>query len=293
MNKIVILSWWTWDEREVALKSVEIFRNNIDNHDFYILPEQLDDFLANRSNYIQAVPVFHGEYGEDGKIFAMLDLLEINYNNTSYASHSLCLDKVNTNIIAKSIGLNVPDQSIVDISNNHNSLERFPIIMKPNTGWSSFHTYKINNQSEFDEKLSLMKKDCDDEILIQDFVVWDEYSVSFVDWETLPIMKLEKQNKEDFFDYESKYESEEIMKETFPLIEDELRLKLESDTLKICKHFNIIWYARIDFLVRSNDVYFLEVNTIPGTTKASILPKAWRLAGRSDGELIEKLTNLN
>tara|TARA_Y100001960_G_scaffold298226_1_gene345238 strand:- start:312 stop:539 length:228 start_codon:yes stop_codon:yes gene_type:complete len=75
-------------------------------------------------------------------------------------------------------------------------------------------------------------------------------------------MKLEK-DVNQLFDYESKYESDEIIKETFPEIEEWLKNKLKEETIKIYNYFGIRGMCRIDYLVRDGEVYFLEVNTIP------------------------------
>jgi D-alanine-D-alanine ligase len=76
-------------------------------------------------------------------------------------------------------------------------------------------------------------------------------------------MKVEKQSNDDLFDYESKYESENKMKETFPEINEELKNILEENTQKIYNYFGIKGMCRIDYLVMDNQAYFLEINTIP------------------------------
>jgi D-alanine-D-alanine ligase len=68
-----------------------------------------------------------------------------------------------------------------------------------------------------------------------------------------------------------------------------LKNKLEEETIKIYNYFGIRGMCRIDYLVQDGEVYFLEVNTIPWMTDASILPKAWRLTNRTNSELIEKI----
>lgn len=293
MKKIVILSGWTWDEREVALRSATYFSDNIEqDYDYYVLPEQLNEFIANKDLYHLAIPVFHWEYGEDGRIFAFLDILGIPQVWPSYAVHSLCLDKIKTNMIVEKLWYNVPkeitikkgiqDLPIMDLD--------FPLIIKPNKWWSSFHTYKLNDQQELHQKFSLMQKDIDDDIIVQEYIVWKEYSVPIIAWEILPIMLLEKQNDDDFFDYESKYESEDRIKETFPdNINVQLNQELWDTSLELYNFLNIKWYCRFDYLVRDNKVYFLEVNTIPGMSPASIVPKSWEKTWWTKPQLVQKI----
>lgn len=288
MKKIVILSWGPWLECEIAKKSAKLFKDHINkDFDYYELPKQLSNFLNNKDKYNLAIPVFHGEYWEDGKIFAFLDILGIPHTFSDYSTHCLCLDKEKTNALVFQLWVKVPFQYIAETSESFP--ESYPIIMKPNHWGSSFHTYKVTNHQEFYDCFNKTRHDLSDKILIQEFVIWEEYSVPVVNREILPIMKLEKADDE-VFDYEAKYEENQEIKEIFPKIQTKLLEKLKSDTLKVYDYFHLKWMSRIDFLVREGEVYFLEINTIPWMTEASILPKAWKLTNRSLEELVKEIT---
>ncbi len=291
MKKTVILTWWPGLERDIAIKSAKFFEENLwCDFDKYILPDQLEEFINNKDKYNLAIPVFHWEYWEDGQVFSLLNTLNIPHSFSDYKTHALCLDKEKTNILVYQLGIKIPFQYIAQ--HNQEFPEKYPVIMKPNNGWSSFHTYKINDSQEFYDCFEKTRKDLKDEILIQEFIIWDEYSVPVVDWEILPIMKVEKQDNSQLFDYNSKYESEDKMKETFPEIDENLKSILEKNTQKIYNYFSIKWMSRIDYLIKDDEVYFLEINTIPGMTEGSILPKSWKLTGRSFEELVEKVTKI-
>ncbi len=293
MKKIAILTWWPGYEREVALRSSKFFETYI-SRDFetFVLPEELEKFLEKKDTFEKIIPVFHGEYGEDGKIQALLDIYDIPYVGSRYFTHALCMNKSASNCVAKSAGLNVPREITVpadwDFSVSDFSLS-FPVIVKPNSGGSSYYTYKVSDMGDLEKKIQEIQEHIDDDILIQEYITWDEYSVSVVNGEILPIMMLEKKNKDDFFDYESKYETESGMKEVFWVEDEDTRNKLLEATKVAQKLFNVEGYFRVDFIVRDGVPYFLEVNTIPGTTEASILPKAWKLTGRSFEELVEHI----
>ena len=295
MKKIAILTGWPGFERNVALKSVKLFEEYIKReYKTFILPEDLNTFLSRREEFEQVIPVFHGEYWEDGRIQAMLDVLWIPYVGSSYFTNALCMNKKEANIVAASHWLNVPKEicisNIFELSSQEDFSLTFPVIIKPNTGGSSYYTYKIEDYWELQEKLEFIFQNISDNILIQEYILWDEYSVSLVNGEILDaIMFIEKNNKEDFFDYESKYESESWMRETFPEIEAGLKQKLISVAEQARDIFNIKWYARVDIIVRDNVPYFLEVNTIPWSTEVSILPKAWKLSWRSLEEFVKLL----
>lgn len=294
MKKIALLTWWPGFERNVALKSVKLFEKYINrDYETFVLPESLDDFLSRREEFEKVIPVFHGEYWEDGRIQALLDIYNISYVGSNYSVNALCMNKKQANAVAAYNWLVIPTELCISkntiLTEDNFSLD-FPVIVKPNTWWSSYYTYKIEDFSELIEKLNFIWDNISDNILIQEYILWDEYSVSVVNKEVLsPIMFVEKNNKADFFDYESKYESESGMRETFPSIDTSLKSKLIDATMKAVEIFDIDWYARVDFIVRDNIPYFLEVNTIPGSTEVSILPKAWKLTGRTLEEFVDEI----
>ena len=293
MQKIVILSWWTGAEIEIAKKSADFVKKYIwSEYDYYELPKQLDEFLENKNKYSLAIPVFHWDYWEDWRIFAFLDILKIPHTFSHYNAHAICLDKYKANTLVADLWIQVPEQYILFKQDNFSQVPEnltFPLILKPNKGGSSFFTYRINSSKQLEDTLKKAREELEDDIVLQQFVIAEEYSVSVVNWEVLPIMKLEKKNKEDFFDYDSKYESEDVMKETWPEIETSLKNKLEEYTYKIYNYFELKGFSRVDFLVDWEDVFFLEVNTIPWMTEASILPKSWLNMGRKFEELLEEI----
>ncbi len=293
MKKIVILSGGTGAEIEVAKKSAEFFKKNLKrDYDYYELPKQLDSFLENKDKYNLAIPVFHWEYWEDGRMFAFLDILGIEHKLSPYNTHALCLDKDKSNFLAQNLWVKTPKHQLLLKEDNYKyDLEKldFPVILKPNKWGSSFFTFKIQTEQELKERIKQAKTELDDDIMLQEYIVWAEYSVSMIHWKTLPIMKLEKQNKQDFFDYDAKYEQIDSIKETWPSIEKELENSLKSQSKRLYKYFGVKWFCRIDFLVEDDVVYFLEINTIPWTTDASIFPQSWEKTWKSFEELVEEL----
>lgn len=288
MKKIALLSGWPWYEKEVAKRSAQFFKENLESEfDYYELPEQLSEFIAKRQEYSLAIPVFHGEYGEDGKIFWFLEVLWIPYTFSPFDVHSLCMNKFRTNAILSALWITVPEQSIFGWDTE--KYVNFPYIVKPNHGGSSFYTHKVQNTEELKTAIQDIQEHTTDEILIQQFITGEEYSVPVVKGKTLPIMKVEKKDMWAVFDYTSKYDDDSAMREVFPEIEAPLKGKLEQTSEKIFSFLGCKGVARIDYIVQAGIPYFLEVNTIPWMTKASIVPKAWALTGRSPKELIQEI----
>lgn len=299
MKKIAIVTWWPGYEREIALKSSKLFEKFlVIDYKTYIFPEDLDVFLWERHLFDGVIPIFHGEFWEDGKIFAMLDILWMKYPFSSSEVHAFCLNKFLTNNLLQGVWFKTGRQFLIDELEQKKyspseilDLYRqkiqsiwYPFIMKPTHGWSSFYTYKIQNEEEFINTAQECFWKIPDSFLLQEFIVGDEYSVSIVWWKALPhIMKVQKEQSE-IFDYTNKYEDDI---EIFPTLETQLKSELIEQSEKI---FSTLWcktIARIDFIIRDNIPYFLEINTIPGMTEVSILPKAWKLSGKSLEEFTE------
>ena len=204
------------------------------------------------------------------------------------------MNKKEASIVASHHGISVPKEYVLPVGKVLASQDiwfGFPMIVKLNTWGSSYYTYKVETQQDLDLKIQHIREHIQDDILIQEYILGDEYSISLVQWEVLEaIMFVEKKNPNDFFDYESKYETETGMREAFPKLEAELQYRLLSFAENVK---NIFWltkgYTRIDVIVREGVPYFLEVNTIPGSTEVSILPKAWQLTGRSLEDFVETI----
>lgn len=294
MKKIAIITGGPGYERDVALRSSKLFEKYINReYETFILPEELDAFIWRKWEFEKVIPVFHWEYWEDGRIQALLDIYNIPYVGSSYFTNALCMNKRQANTIASSRGILVPKEWYIPYNSsiNRNTFDvSFPLILKPNTGGSSCYTYKIWDIQELQDKLIYIWEHIKEDLLLQEYILWDEYSVSVVNREILDaIMFVEKQNKDDFFDFQSKYENETIMKETFPILPIELKNNLIESTKKVVDIFSLEWYARVDYIVRWEKIYFLEVNTIPGSTEVSILPKAWKLSWRTLEEFVDEV----
>jgi D-alanine-D-alanine ligase len=251
----------------------------------------MDRFLSAYKDYDLAIPVFHWEYWEDGMIFWLLDSIWMKYTFSPFATHAVCMDKNKSNILVEKIWVKVPKSYLFNYLNEISGIKfSYPLIVKPNSWWSSVATYKVNNDAELSKAVSDVIEITHDLVLVQEFISWTEYSVPVIwndDLECLPIMRVELKTWE-FFDYEEKYNSDGS-NEIFWDVEENLKTSLEDDSKKIYKFLGCRWISRIDYIVNDSWIYFLEVNTIPGFSAASIFPKAWKLTWRSLKEIVEKI----
>lgn len=161
----------------MSLQSAQFFEQfcKADTKTFYF-PEDLEQFLAEKSHIDLAIPVFHGHYGEDGMIFAFLQTLGIQTAFSGFETHAICLDKYKTNILVESLHIACPKQVLIS-KNDILDTEKieteigFPLILKPNNGGSSFFTYKIENFAELTEKLDFVFSKTDENMLVCEYIL--------------------------------------------------------------------------------------------------------------------------
>lgn len=290
---IAILTWGISTEREVALRSgvnmkdwIEIAEHTCESFD---LPLELDNFLLKYKTYDFVIPVFHGMYGEDGQITAFLDTLGCRVAYSPFMVHGLCMDKNSTNLLATQFGVKIPESYFLKKWEPlpEKSWE-FPLIVKPNRGWSSIATSKVKTLHELLEACETIT---DDDILIQkciegrEFTVWVYCDTS--GHHSLPIMEVITRDGV-LFDYHEKYETDGY-NEIFPELEEYLQKSLETQSEYIAKILGCTGVVRIDWRYDGEDIYFLEVNTIPGFTAGSFVPKMWKKAGKTEKEFVKML----
>lgn len=262
--------------------------------DIYDFPAELDMFLTKYKTYDLVIPMFHGVYGEDGQVTAFLQTLGCPYAYSRPTVHALCIDKHLTNQVLANIGVNIPRTLCLKEGSHISMLESplvcYSVIVKPNKWWSSISTHKVHDRSEL---LSAQESITDDDILIQECIEGREFTVwvyrNTSGYHVLPIMEI-KNLSHDFFDYSEKYETDGS-NEVWMTGENELQKRLSDESLRICEYIKTGWVVRIDWRYDGHDLYFLEVNTIPGFTSGSFIPKMWKKAGKSEGEFVEMLAN--
>lgn len=281
--KIALLTGGESSERDVALASAKNVEESISGAfavEVFDFPQDLDAFVARRAEFAAAVPVFHGKGGEDGVVQGMLEMLNVPYIFSGVQAHAIGLNKHWTKQLAMQAGLKTPN---FRSSNSHEDVafER-PCVIKPNDGGSSIGITIARSPSEFQDGLQQVKK-LAESILIEDYVEGDEYTVAVIDEKgtsvALPVIKIIP--KTDFFDFESKYNAE-LVEEICPApIDDDLRGQLQAAGLRAHKLIGARHLSRSDFIVDASGViWFLEINTIPGQTLESLVPKAIRASGR-------------
>lgn len=296
--KIAILTGWISTEREIALRSARLFQRHLPDADYYVLPEDLEKFLPKYKTYDLAIPVFHGIYGEDGQIFAFLSTLGVPTAFSPWTVHAITIDKHVTNSLVKQAGFRVPGEVLArrnaKIPSFSEKKLEFPLIVKPNRWGSSIATEMVKESEELQQAIANIHFEIRDDALVQEAIPGREFTVSLLGNNQVQVLGIaEIMNKDTVFNYEEKYNGPAEFEDYGTDIPSELRLQLESESKAIYSLLGCRGIARIDWRCDASGVpYFLEVNTIPGLTEVSLLPKAAKLAGYSEKELVEKIVTL-
>ncbi|MDA3882597.1 MAG: D-alanine--D-alanine ligase [Bacteroidales bacterium] len=232
----------------------------------------------------------HGTPGEDGHLSAYFELLNMPYTNSDVFSSALTFNKYATKTFLNSFGIKSAKGVLIvegaEINEEHILSELgLPCFVKPNNGGSSFGISKVSTKEQLLPAIECALKE-DTEVLIESFIEGVEISNGVYRIENtvhvLPITEIETTN--DFFDYQAKYEgkSNEI---TPARLSNELTKICQDLTKQIYTLLQCKGICRIDYIVQNNTLYMLEINTIPGMSKASIIPQQIRAAGLKESDV--------
>lgn len=315
--KIALLAGGDSSEREIALQSAQQIYEALDKTKYdirvidvhgrrweYEAPDgsrhalDLNDFsltvCGERTEFDYALIIIHGTPGEDGKLQGYLDIMGIPYSSCSMTSSVITFDKISTKRAVASRGIRVAKDIMlckgdsVDAESIAAQLG-LPLFVKPNASGSSFGVTKVTSADGIAAAVEAAFAESD-EVLIEEFIAGREMGCGVMvaggREYIFPITEIV--SKKDFFDYEAKYTagmSEEI---TPAEISDRIKAELNRLTLEAYRVCRCRGVVRIDFIVTPDGrPCLIEVNSIPGMSLGSIVPKQARAMGISLGELFD------
>lgn len=229
----------------------------------------------------------HGDIGENGKLQACFDVLGIKYTGPNYLGSALAMDKTFTKQIFTMSGIPTPNGSWLNKSSKDYSLEAvglsLPLVVKPCDGGSSIGVHICHTKEEFDAAIVESFRH-DDEVVIEEYIKGREFAVGIMDSKALPVIEIIPKN--GFFDYANKYQAD-CTDEICPAhIDEETTHRMQDAAERAFAALKLSVYSRADFLLdEKGNIYCLEVNSLPGMTPASLLPKEAQTAGLAFPEL--------
>ncbi len=227
----------------------------------------------------------HGADGEDGKVQAVFDLLRIRYTGSGYLGSAIAMSKERTKVMLHE-RIKMPAGLIV--KRNRIPKEHFPVpcVIKPSNGGSSVGVYIIEDDADYEAALYDALK-YDDTVLIEEYIDGRELTQGVLDGRALPPVEIKP--GEGFYDYTNKYNgrTEEICPAD---ISGDVLEEMSAYSLKAGDLLGLSVYYRADYKLSSAGVlYLLEVNTLPGMTDTSLVPREAAAIGMSYEELCEKI----
>jgi D-alanine-D-alanine ligase len=287
--RIAILTGGESSEREIALQSAanvgRVLSASFENVLVYDVPKDLEKFITERTSIDVVVPIFHGQGGEDGSIQGFLNTLKIPFIFSDVRAHALAMDKAMTKDVVSRAGVLTAPYRVIRPGMT-TAFEK-PCVIKPIDGGSSIGISLVKTQEDFARALAEAFK-YSASILVEDFIPGKEFTVAVIEEEGNPVALpvIEIRSKNAFFDYESKYNGE-LAEELCPApIDEDLRAHLQEIAIRVHETIGARHLTRSDFIVSGDgQIWFLEVNTIPGQTLNSLVPKAIRASGRTSEQV--------
>lgn len=292
--KIGVIMGGISSERDISLKSGEQVIKNL-NKDKYekiipIIINSKDELIEKVKEIDFAFIALHGRFGEDGTIQGVLETMNISYSGCGVLCSAICMNKGLTKRLVKSIGVNTAPWITVKSKENidYKKLKEigYPVFIKPNNGGSSIATFLIKNEDDI-EGAVIEALNYDNEVIIEKYIKGEEITSFVLNGEVFPTVVI-KANKREFFDYKSKYE-ENGAEEEVSFLENDLQQRVNSISKEVWDVLGCKSYARIDMIISNNIPYVLEVNTLPGMTTSSLIPKSAEARGYNFSELLDKI----
>ncbi len=288
-GKVAVLLGGKSAEREVSLKSGGMVLNalrsrGVDALAFDPAERGLDALIGER--FERAFIVLHGRFGEDGTVQGVLEWLGIPYTGSGVLASALAMDKLRTKLLWHAQGLPTPPYAVLTKDSDLRTVARelgVPLMVKPASEGSSIGMSKVRSAARLDEAYALAVN-YDRVVIAEKFIDGTELTAGILGDQVLPLIKIE--TPRDFYDYEAKY----IADDTRYIVPCGLSAARERDMQALClKAFRALGcrgWGRVDLMLdRQGRAFVLEVNTVPGMTDHSLVPKAARAVGMSYEDL--------
>lgn len=309
MIKVIIIFGGPGKEDEVSISSAKNILENIDRDKFEVVEVFVDknkkyiinDKIFAEQEGLQEIknmkvevifPIIHGTYGEDGELQSELEELGVPFVGSSSRVSALTIDKNKTNSLLERNGIKIPRSKIISKEDIGFDFQ-YPIILKPINEGSSVDLFKFENKNYSDNQIDFVFKN-HKEMLAQEFVTGREFTCGVIEkeGEVIPLIATEIiLTKGELFDYQAKY-TVGGCKEITPAEIDVVTMKNIQDIAVAChKVLGCKSISRTDIILKDNDIYVLEINTVPGMTKTSFIPQQAKVCGYDMKELVTMVIN--
>ncbi|HCB29540.1 MAG TPA: D-alanine--D-alanine ligase [Acinetobacter lwoffii] len=288
-GKVAVLLGGKSAEREVSLDSgtavlEALVRSGVNAEAFDPQERSVTELV----NYDRAFIVLHGRGGEDGQIQGALEWLNVPYTGTGVQGSAIGMDKVKTKQVWQGSELPTAPYRIVtkdsDATEIVNALG-LPLIIKPVHEGSSIGMSKVEKIEDFAEAITKATEH-DAVVMAEKWITGREYTIVVLNGQALPVIRLEPPQDVAFYDYEAKYQRNDVQYGIPCGLSEAEEQQLKALSLRAFQAVGASGWGRIDAMQdEQGNFWLLEVNTVPGMTSHSLVPKAAAAVGYSFDEL--------
>ena len=276
-------------EREVSLNSgaaivAALQSRGIDAHPFD--PKAQDIVQLKALGFQTAFNTLHGTYGEDGTVQGLLEALGVPYTGCGVMASAIGMDKYRTKLVWQGLGLPVPEFAVLHDDSDFAAIERelgLPLFVKPAVEGSSVGVVKVKEAGSLKAAYQSVKH-LHGEILAERFIGGGEYTCAVLNGQALPSIHIIPAT--EFYDYEAKYNRDDTVYQCPSDLNEADEALMRSLSVRAFAAIGGQGWGRVDFLKDTDGkLYLLEVNTLPGMTGHSLVPKAAAQSGLSFADL--------
>lgn len=304
--KVALLMGGLSGERDVSLASGrEVFENlSPARYEVTVFDPATDlsKLMAESKNFDLAFPALHGRYGEDGTIQGFLELIKLPYVGSGVMSSAMCMNKKMTKDILRFHGLTVTTEMIgikgTDPYNVvHKAMDQygFPLVVKPNSQGSSLGMAIARTEAEA-IKAVRVAWEVDERVMIERFIRGKELTCAVlgnIQGRAFPPIEIRPASGHAFFDYYAKYDPSQAEEICPAEISEKESVSVKNLAIAAHRALGCRGFSRTDFILDDRGIYYiLEINTLPGLTKNSLVPKAAAAAGCDFPMLLDELIRL-
>jgi len=289
-GKVAVLLGGRSAEREISLMSgnavLKALRaKGVDAHPFD--PAERDLFDLRREGFARCFIALHGRGGEDGTVQGALEVLGMPYTGSGVLGSAVAMDKWRTKMIWLANGLPTPRYRILAADDDWNAIAQelaLPLIVKPANEGSTLGLTKVTSATQLPAAYQLAAVKYRDLALAEQFIDGPEYTASIVADAPLPLIRIEA--PQGNYDYQNKYFTDDTKYHCPSGLPSEKEVALQALALKAFRVVGCLGWGRVDLMLnRQGRAFLLEVNTVPGMTDHSLVPKAARAVGMSYEDL--------
>jgi len=250
--------------------------------------DPMSDSLTVLNEFDRVFIMLHGRGGEDGTIQGYLETLGIPYTGSRVLGSAVSMDKVRSKQLWLAKGIATPKFIALNADDEVDAnLLVFPVVVKPANEGSSLGMTKVEHAEKLDEAIDIAAG-FDKEILVEEWIQGAEYTVAILADSALPVIRIETTNQ--FYDYEAKYQRDDTRYLCPCGLSPDKEQELKTLALSAFYAVSACGWGRVDIMCdQSGQPYVIEVNTVPGMTDHSLVPKAAEAMGVEFPDLVMRI----